>query len=229
VPTHMAVIMDGIDRWYAPDVSSPDANVVAGLNAIQAIIDACIARGIKFLTLLDFSSDVSVQTTPLLRAFLQSNMGTVLNEHAVRFQFAGDASQLAASIQDQIASLRVKTERGEKLVLTFCAHYDGQWDIVQALNRLRREPGFTLPITEEQLTPFLAMAHTPEPDLLIRTGGKTELSKFMTWQLAYSELYFTDTLWPDFDAAAFDLAISSYQTRERRFGRTSAQVVGQSS
>jgi undecaprenyl diphosphate synthase len=233
VPKHLAVIMDGVDRWHSAQSASSTSHLApsiqAGLSAVMRTLDASLSIGVEFLTLLDFSSNSDVQSAQVLQAFLQSDLGKDLKSRGVSFKFAGDLSQLTPDLKESIAALTSVTESGDKLTLTFCAHYDGRWDIVQALNQLRRQPRFSLPISEDQLTPFLAMAHAPEPDLLVRTGGKTELSSVMTWQLAYSELYFIDTLWPDFDAAALDLAISSYQARERRFGRTSAQVVGKPS
>jgi undecaprenyl diphosphate synthase len=115
------------------------------------------------------------------------------------------------------------------MTVTVCFNYGGRWDILQAVERMRLEGKLTGPVEEATLSGYLSMAYAPEPDLFIRTGGETRISNFLLWQLAYSELYFTDTFWPDFDAAALDAAILSYQARERRFGRTSAQVADQAS
>jgi undecaprenyl diphosphate synthase len=126
-----------------------------------------------------------------------------------------------------IAQGEARTQENKRLTLTVCANYGGRWDILNAVNNWRRDnpDATTVPISEDALAPYLTMPYAPEPDLFIRTGGEQRISNFLLWQLAYSELYFTDTLWPDFDAEALDLAIASYRKRERRFGRTSEQLL----
>jgi undecaprenyl diphosphate synthase len=136
----------------------------------------------------------------------------------------GDLSRFDPKLQDMIAEAERKTADNKVLVVTICANYGGRWDIMQATSKMvAANPGLST-FTEELLAPHLSMAYAPEPDLFIRTGGEERVSNFLLWQLAYSELYFTETFWPDFDAAALDLAIDSYHQRERRFGRTSAQI-----
>jgi undecaprenyl diphosphate synthase len=137
----------------------------------------------------------------------------------------GDLSRFEPKIRDLVSRAERKTEANQKLTLTVCANYGGRWDIMQATHRmLAARPELATTFSEEDLAPYLSMAYAPEPDLFIRTGGEQRISNFLVWQLAYTELFFTDTLWPDFDARTLDVAIESYQQRERRFGRTSEQV-----
>ena len=146
-----------------------------------------------------------------------------LHSNEVRFRVIGDLSRFEPRIVRLIEQAEVQTASNRRLNLTVAANYGGRWDILQATNRFIAEhPG--TPVDEKALSPYLAMSYAPEPDLFIRTGGEQRISNFLLWQLAYAELHFTDTLWPDFDAAALDLAIASYCSRERRFGRTSEQL-----
>jgi undecaprenyl diphosphate synthase len=146
-----------------------------------------------------------------------------LHANGVRLRVVGDTARFDPKIRKLIERGEELTAGNTKLTLTIAANYGGRWDILQAVNRARAEGG-AAEIGEDALTPYLAMSHAPEPDLFIRTGGEQRISNFLLWQLAYTELYFTETLWPDFGAAALDEAIASYRRRERRFGRTSEQV-----
>lgn len=149
-----------------------------------------------------------------------------LNQNGVRLRIVGDLSRFSADLQALIADSEEKTSANSKLTLTVAANYGGRWDIMQAVNRMiAAQPDKQEPWSEADLTPYLAMNYAPEPDLFIRTGGEERVSNFLLWQLAYAEFYFTNTLWPEFDSAAFDAAIASYQSRERRFGRTSEQLI----
>jgi undecaprenyl diphosphate synthase len=148
-----------------------------------------------------------------------------LDENGIRFRVIGDTARFEPRIRELIAAGEKRTAANTRLALTVAANYGGRWDIAQAAQRLlATEPDAVHGFVPEALEPYLAMAFAPEPDLFIRTGGEQRVSNFMLWQLAYTELYFTDVLWPDFDAAALDAAIASYHQRERRFGRTSEQV-----
>jgi undecaprenyl diphosphate synthase len=148
-----------------------------------------------------------------------------LHENEIRFKIIGDLSRFEPRLQQLIHEGERLTVNNQRLTLTIAANYGGRWDILQAANRLLAEqPERAKSFTEEDLTPYLSMAYAPEPDLFIRTGGEQRISNFLLWQLAYSELYFTDTLWPDFNRQALETAIESYQSRERRFGRTSEQL-----
>jgi undecaprenyl diphosphate synthase len=148
-----------------------------------------------------------------------------LHANGVRLKVAGDLSRFDAKLISLINKAEIKTARNTKLTLTVCANYGGRWDVMNATHALlTARPELATTFKEADLAPYLAMAHAPEPDLFIRTGGEQRISNFLIWQLAYTELYFTETFWPDFDARALDEAIGSYQQRERRFGRTSEQV-----
>jgi undecaprenyl diphosphate synthase len=149
-----------------------------------------------------------------------------LHRNGIRLKVIGEQGRFDPKIQALIAEGERLTSANRGLTLTIAANYGGRWDILQALSRLAREQPEALVagVTERQLAPYLSMSYAPEPDLFIRTGGEQRVSNFLLWQLAYAELHFTDTLWPDFDAVALEAAFASYRTRERRFGRTSEQL-----
>ena len=148
-----------------------------------------------------------------------------LHENGIRFRVIGELSRFSTRIQTLIAQAQQLTESNRRLTLTVAANYGGRWDLMHAMRRmLNARPELARGFEEQDLAPHLALNYAPEPDLFIRTGGEQRISNFLLWQLAYTELYFTDTLWPDFDAAALDQAVQSYRTRERRFGRTSEQL-----
>jgi undecaprenyl diphosphate synthase len=151
-----------------------------------------------------------------------------MHKNGVRLKVVGDIRRFDPKIRALIEQGERLTADNRRLTLTIAANYGGRWDILQALSRLAAEGPLPAEISEEKLAPHLAMSYAPEPDLFIRTGGEQRISNFLLWQLAYSELYFTETLWPDFDAAALDQAIDSYRQRERRFGRTSEQLAASS-
>ena len=231
IPAHVAIIMDGNGRWatsrYLPRVTGH----VKGVEAVRGIVRACIERGIGHLTLFAFSSE-NWRRPPDEVATLMRLFSSVLDREVSRMdangiclKIVGDLSRFDERLQAQIAESEAKTADNQRLTLTICANYGGRWDMLQAMNKMLIErPGLTN-YTEDDLAPYLCMAHAPEPDLFIRTGGEQRISNFLLWQLAYTELYFTETFWPDFNAAALDEAIASYQQRERRFGRTSAQLI----
>ena len=230
-PAHIAIIMDGNGRWatsrYLPRVTGH----VKGVEAVRGIVKACMARQIPYLTLFAFSSEnwrrPPDEVSMLMRLFvsaLEREVGK-MHENNIRLKVVGDLSRFDAALREAIANAENKTAANTGLTVSICANYGGRWDVMQAMGKLLAErPGVTS-FTEEDLSSQLAMSYAPEPDLFIRTGGEQRISNFLLWQLAYTELYFTETYWPDFDAAALDAAILSYQQRERRFGRTSAQLV----
>jgi undecaprenyl diphosphate synthase len=231
IPAHVAIIMDGNGRWatsrYLPRVTGH----VKGVEAVRGIVRACIERGIGHLTLFAFSSEnwrrPPDEVATLMRLFssVLDREVSRMNANGICLKIVGDLSRFDERLQAQIAESEAKTADNQRLTLTICANYGGRWDMLQAMNKMLIErPGLTN-YTEDDLAPYLCMAHAPEPDLFIRTGGEQRISNFLLWQLAYTELYFTETFWPDFNAAALDEAIASYQQRERRFGRTSAQLI----
>jgi len=230
VPRHVAVIMDGNGRWARRRRLPRIAGHRRGAEAVRAAVRACAERGIEYLTLFAFSSEnwrrPAEEVALLMKLFKTALSNEVEKLHAsgVRLKVVGDLQRFDPKIRKLIGEGEALTAQNRRLTLTIAANYGGRWDILQALNRLLKERPSQNEILEEHLSPYLAMSYAPEPDLFIRTGGEQRVSNFLLWQLAYTELYFTDTLWPDFDAAALDAAIASYRGRERRFGRTSEQL-----
>ncbi|MEC4719450.1 polyprenyl diphosphate synthase [Noviherbaspirillum sp. CPCC 100848] len=233
VPRHVAIIMDGNGRWatrrYLPRV----AGHAKGVETVRTIVEACVERGIEYLTLFAFSSEnwrrPAEEVSLLMRLFVTALEREVAKMHAndIRLKVVGDLSRFDAKLRQLIANAERRTANNSRLTVTICANYGGRWDIMQAVNKMAASHPGSTDFSEEQLAEHLAMAYAPEPDLFIRTGGEERISNFLLWQLAYTEFYFTETYWPDFDGAALDEAVASYQQRERRFGRTSAQVIEQ--
>jgi len=230
LPRHVAIIMDGNGRWARKRRLPRIAGHRRGAEAVRAAVRACGERGIEYLTLFAFSSEnwrrPAEEVALLMKLFTRALEDEVEKLHAndVRLKVVGDIERFGPKIGELVARGEALTAGNRKLTLTIAANYGGRWDILQAMNKLLRERPAVHPIDEESLSAQLAMSYAPEPDLFIRTGGEQRISNFLLWQLAYSELYFTETLWPDFDGAALDEAIASYRKRERRFGRTSEQL-----
>ena len=231
VPRHLAMIMDGNGRWAKKRHLPRVAGHKRGLETVRAMVKACTARGIEYLTLFAFSSEnwrrPADEVSFLMNLFVTALQGEIGKLHAngVRLRVIGDLTAFEPRLLALIREGEALTANNAKLALTIAANYGGRWDILQAANQLAlAHPEKVGHFNEADLAPHLAMAYAPEPDLFVRTGGEQRISNFLLWQLAYSELYFTDTLWPDFDDAALDAAIVSYRQRERRFGRTSEQL-----
>jgi len=234
VPRHVAIIMDGNGRWAKKRFLPRVAGHRKGVEAVRATVRHAIGRGVRYLTLFAFSSEnwrrpadeVSILMELFLRALEQEV--AKLHDNGIRFRVVGDTARFDSRIRDLIAGAEALTAANTALTLTIAANYGGRWDIAQAAHAYYRAHPEVLASaaapTAELFAPYLSMSYAPEPDLFIRTGGEQRISNFLLWQLAYAELCFTDVLWPDFDAAAFDAAIASYATRERRFGRTSEQL-----
>ncbi|MCC7326883.1 MAG: di-trans,poly-cis-decaprenylcistransferase [Burkholderiales bacterium] len=233
VPRHVAIIMDGNGRWAKQRLLPRVAGHRKGVETVRAIVRASIARGVEYLTLFAFSSEnwrrpadeVSILMDLFLRALEQEV--AKLHDNEVRFKVIGDDSLFPARIRELIAAGEALTAHNAGLTLTVAANYGGRRDITQAAQRYfadHPEAAHGPPLASDAFDRYLAMSYAPEPDLFIRTGGEQRISNFLLWQLAYTEFYFTDLLWPDFDAAALDAAFASYRSRERRFGRTSEQV-----
>ena len=230
VPRHVAIILDGNGRWAKRQLLPRIAGHRRGVEAVRNTVTACVERGIGYLTLFAFSSEnwrrPAEEVALLMQLFTSALTNEVekLHRNGVRLKVVGDTQRFSPKLRALIEQAEQYTAANPRLTLTIAANYGGRWDILQAIDRLLKSAPFRIEAGEEQLAPHLAMAYAPEPDLFIRTGGEQRISNFLLWQLAYSELYFTETLWPDFDAAALDQAIASYRARERRFGRTSEQV-----
>ncbi len=234
VPKHIAIIMDGNGRWAKKRFLPRFAGHSKGVEAVRDIVKACLERGVSYLTLFAFSSEnwrrPEDEVSLLMQLFVKALKREVsrLNRNGVRLRIVGDLSRFDPALQELIHAAEEKTAENAALHLTIAANYGGRWDIMQAVNRMLTDrPEQATSCSEADLEPFLAMHFAPEPDLFIRTGGEQRISNFLLWQLAYTELYFTEALWPEFDAAALDAAIASYVQRERRFGRTSELLVAE--
>jgi len=231
IPRHIAIIMDGNGRWAKQRMLPRAAGHKRGVEIVREVVKACAGRGVEYLTLFAFSSEnwrrPAEEVSMLKQLFILAleREAERLHRNGIRLRVVGNLVPFGSKITDLVARAEQLTRDNEGMTLTIAANYGGRWDLLQAMQRMvESQPQQRGAFTEEQLASCLAMAYAPEPDLFVRTGGEQRISNFLLWQLAYSEFYFTDTLWPDFDAAALDLAIASYQRRERRFGRTSEQV-----
>lgn len=228
IPRHVCVIMDGNGRWAKKRLLPRVMGHKRGLTALENLAARCAELGVEYLTVFAFSTEnwrrPEDEVSFLMKLFLQALGGKVAKMHQnnLRLKVIGNRSRFPAAIVEGIEAAERLTANNTGLTLTVAADYGGRWDILQAANRLIAEGKSE--ITEDDLSRCLSLAEAPEPDLFIRTGGETRISNFMLWQMAYAEFYFTDALWPDFDAAEFDRAISSFRVRERRFGRTSEQL-----
>jgi len=230
VPRHIAIIMDGNGRWAKRRLMPRVAGHRKGVEALRGVIRACAERGVSHLTVFAFSSEnwrrPQEEVSLLMELFMRALENEVarLHENDIRFRVIGDLSGFSERIQSLIRDAEALTRNNARLAFTVAANYGGRWDIVQAVKKLMASGVAPEAVSEAALAQHLSMADLPEPDLFIRTGGEQRISNFLLWQLAYTELHFTNVLWPDFDAMALDAAIASYRTRERRFGRTSEQV-----
>jgi undecaprenyl diphosphate synthase len=234
IPTHVAIVMDGNGRWAHARLLPRTAGHAKGVQSVRRAVETCGAAGVKYLTLFAFSSEnwrrPAEEVSLLMRLFVQALEREVarLQEQGVRLHVVGDLSAFEPKLQELIAQAQEKTAHNDKLHLTIAANYGGRWDILQATRALlRSRPDLAADpsgLDETSLAPYLSMAWAPEPDLFIRTGGEQRISNFLIWQMAYTELYFTECYWPDFGEEELHKSFEWYRTRERRFGRTSAQV-----
>ncbi|MCP1676150.1 undecaprenyl diphosphate synthase [Natronocella acetinitrilica] len=237
-PDHVAVVMDGNGRWASRRFMPRPAGHRAGVEAARRLIEACGRKGVKVLTLFAFSSEnwrrPEEEVSVLMDLFLKTleKEADKLHEHRVRIRLVGERERLGERLCRQVERVEELTRNNDGMTLVVAASYGGRWDITQAAKAIAaRVAAGELDadaITEEHLSQGLALADLPPPDLLIRTGGEQRISNFLLWQLAYAELYFTPTLWPDFDVKELDQALAWYHGRERRFGLTSEQL-GQAS
>ncbi len=230
VPHHIAIVMDGNGRWankrYLPRI----AGHRQGVESLKRCAKACDARGIRVLTVFAFSSEnwkrPTEEVSGLMDLFAMALTREVnqLKEDGVQLRFVGDRRGLSPRVLRSMEEGEAATAHNTRLTLNACFNYGGRWDVAQAAQKVVDQG---LPITETNMNRAMSLAHVPDPDLVIRTGGEHRLSNFLLWQAAYSEFFFTDVLWPDFDEAALDLAIASFAQRERRFGMTSDQLDGE--
>ena len=233
VPRHVAVIMDGNGRWAAARSLPRHAGHRAGLKAVRASIEACAKAGVEVLTLFAFSSEnwkrPRDEVSLLMSLFLEALDREIsdLHRNGIKVRFIGDLTQLSTALQGRMRDAEQLTRGNSRLTVLIAMAYGGRWDITQAAASLARQcvAGTLSPeqIDESRFAAELALAGVPEPDLFIRTGGDQRISNFLLWNLAYTELYFCDVLWPDFNDAELHLALDQFSRRERRFGLTSEQ------
>ena len=234
VPRHLAIIMDGNGRWAERRHRPRTLGHRAGARAVQVCLDFCLAEGIGTLTLFAFSSEnwnrPAEEVGALMKLFLRmlDNEMDELHRRGVRILFMGERSEFPALIQERMRKAQLQTAGNTAINFCIAAGYGGRWDIVQAARQLAHEvnEGSLAPeaIDESLFSSRLCMSGLPDPDLFIRTGGDLRISNFLLWQLAYTEMWFTETLWPDLDAVTLRQAMDDFASRERRFGLTSAQV-----
>ena len=228
VPRHVAIVMDGNGRWATRRFLPRIAGHKQGVESLRRCVRACGDRGVGVLTVFAFSSENWNRPVEEVSGLMDLMVGALgrevpkLSADGVQLHFIGERGGLSEKMLAGLQQAEAATAHNRKLVLNVCFNYGGRWDIARAAARLA-ERGAAL--TEQNLDREMALSHVPDPDLFIRTGGEQRLSNFLLWQSAYAELFFSDRLWPEFDEAALDAAIAAFQSRERRFGKTSAQVV----
>ncbi len=233
LPRHVAIIMDGNGRWAERRGLARHAGHKEGIPAVRMCVEECVRRGIKALTLFAFSSEnwrrPPAEVSNLMTLFVDALEREVadLHRNGVRMRIIGDRHALSVRLQARVAEAERHTAGNTQLDLQIAMSYGGRWDIVQAARRLAATVGAgalrAADIDEARFGAELALSGVPDPDLFIRTGGERRISNFLLWNLAYTELWFTDTLWPDFDVAAFEAALAHFAGRDRRYGLTAAQ------
>ncbi|HEY9223548.1 MAG TPA: polyprenyl diphosphate synthase [Variovorax sp.] len=227
VPHHIAIVMDGNGRWATRRFLPRVAGHKQGVESLRRCVKACGDRGVRVLTVFAFSSENWNRPVEEVTGLMELMVGALarevpkLKEDGVQLHFVGERGGLSDKMVGSLLQAEAATAQNHRLVLNVCFNYGGRWDIARAAAELARRGEAP---TEANLDRAMALAHVPDPDLLIRTGGEQRLSNFLLWQSAYAELFFSDKLWPEFDEKALDEAIAAFQKRERRFGKTSAQL-----
>lgn len=231
IPRHIAIIMDGNGRWAKKRFMPRIAGHRRGLESVREAVQHCAELGVEYLTLFAFSSEnwrrPTEEVSFLMQLFVHALQQEVaeLHKNDIKFKVIGDLTQFDAQLVNLVTNAEALTQNNKRMVVTVAANYGGRQDIVMAVRKmLAQKPELAADFVEQDLEPYLSLNYAPEPDLFIRTGGEKRISNFLLWQLAYTELYFTDVLWPDFNSGELDLAVTSYQKRERRFGRISEQL-----
>jgi undecaprenyl diphosphate synthase len=234
VPGHIAIVMDGNGRWAKKRNRPRSMGHQAGVKALRATIEQCVRLGVGTLTVFAFSSEnwnrPEAEISRLMELFIRAldKEARELHENDVCLRFIGEKTAFKAVIQKKMSQAEKLTANNTRLVVNIAVNYGGRWDITQAAAKMAKAVAngslSDADIDEQQFAHFLALANSPDPDLFIRTGGEMRISNFLLWQSAYTEFYFTEVLWPDFDGQTLDEAIKAYQSRERRYGRTGEQV-----
>lgn len=228
IPKHIAIVMDGNGRWASQRFLPRIAGHKKGVDSLRRCVKACADRGVAVLTVFAFSSEnwnrPAEEVSGLMDLFALALTREVpkLKADGVQIHFIGDRKSLSPKVFAGITSSEADTAHNSRLILNICFNYGGRWDIAQAAAKLA---ALGVEVTELALNGSMALAHVPDPDLVIRTGAEQRISNFLLWQSAYSEFYFSDKLWPEFDETALDQAIADFAQRERRFGQTTGQLL----
>ena len=230
LPQHIAIIMDGNGRWAMERGWDRTLGHKAGIDSVKCITSECARLGIKYLTLYTFSTEnwnrPAYEIEALMGLVLSFIEMELFTDNNVRFRMVGDFQRLPESVQKKIRYMEELTEKNDGLTMVVAMSYSSRWELTNAMKQIAAEGTKPEDITEELINQHLVTNFMPDPDLLIRTGGELRISNYLLWQIAYSELYFCDTYWPDFNEQELHKAIASYQSRQRRFGKTEAQVEG---
>ena len=232
IPRHIAIIMDGNGRWATERGKDRSFGHQEGVEAVKRITKECTRLGVKYLTLYTFSTEnwnrPATEINALMGLVLTALEDEIFMKNNVRFQVIGDIERLPAAVQQKLQETIDHTANNSAMTMVVALSYSSRWEITNAARRIAQQvkDGALMPddITEQTLSDNMSTANMPDPDLLIRTGGEIRISNYLLWQIAYSELYFCDTFWPDFDEEDLHKAIASYQQRQRRFGKTEQQV-----
>lgn len=237
VPRHVAIIMDGNNRWAKKRLLPGVAGHKAGVNAVRAVIEVCVEAGVEVLTLFAFSSEnwqrPEDEVSALMELFLLSLRREVskLEKNGIRLRVIGERSRFHGELQRAIEQAEQQTAHNDRFVLQIAANYGGRWDMTEAARSLAKQvqSGDLAPeaIDEAAVSRYLSTAEAGDPDLLLRTGGERRVSNFLLWQLAYTELYFSDLFWPDFQHQAMREVLDDFALRQRRFGKTSEQIAAE--
>ena len=231
IPQHIAIIMDGNGRWANERGKERSYGHQAGVEAVRRITSECTRLGVKFLTLYTFSTEnwnrPSDEVAALMGLVLTSLEDEIFMKNNVRFRVIGDVKRLPAEVQQKLRETEEHTAKNDAMTMVVALSYSSRWEITEAVRQIVAEG--TQDITEDTISRHLTTNFMPDPDLLIRTGGEVRISNYLLWQIAYSELYFCDTYWPDFNETELHKAIASFQSRQRRFGKTEAQVESEAS
>jgi len=231
IPQHIAIIMDGNGRWANERGKERSYGHQAGVEAVRRITSECTRLGVKYLTLYTFSTEnwgrPADEVAALMGLVLSSLEDEIFMKNNVRFRVIGDVKRLPDAVQQKLRETEEHTAKNDAMTMVVALSYSSRWEITEAVRQLVEEGAQN--ITEETISQHLTTNFMPDPDLLIRTGGELRISNYLLWQIAYSELYFCDTYWPDFDEAELHKAIESYQKRQRRYGKTEEQVESEAS
>ena len=226
IPQHIAIIMDGNGRWANERGKERSYGHQAGVDAVRRITSECTRLGVKYLTLYTFSTEnwnrPADEISALMGLVLTSLEDEIFMKNNVRFRVIGDLKRLPDDVQKKLRETEEHTAKNDTMTMVVALSYSSRWEITDAVRKIVALA--PQDITEDVISQHLTTNFVPDPDLLIRTGGELRISNYLLWQIAYSELYFCDTYWPDFDEEALHKAIESYQSRQRRFGKTEAQV-----